>query len=589
MLQVYNCKDPSCVDGLPEFVYSSDLTRLPYLSHYDIDEQLPQTIDSRYFTIPEFTSLEVDSSDLFILHTNIRSLSLHHEDLITLCTLTKVNYDIIGISETWNQTHKETLNNASIDGYDHYDTQSLTQNGGVRLYVKNSLSSKLCTSLCVCCNDFETVWVEVNNTSGKNFLFCCAYRHPDMDMGKLTDHFKSILPKLINKKIFIMGDFNINLLTFDSHSPTTEFLNNLLSSNFLPCINHPTRISHSSSTIIDNIFTNSADSDIICGNILSQISYHLPQFLILKDAKMHHKTKTSFKRDYSSFNMDSFITDFTNMDITYIEADTYVDNNYQKFFQDINLLLDYHLPIKRCTKKESQFKLKSWISTKIKKMMRIRDSILRNLKSNRSENNLKYYRKFRNRVTAEIKASKIHCFHNYFSINSQNMKKLWQGIKSIISNNSTTTAIRSVQNTNGKRAINLIEIVNTLNKSFVNVAENISKNIPRTPMLPLDYFNGRSTNSMFLFPVTHIEVEHVISNLDSSKSCGPNSVRVYILKVLGPYISNALATLSNQSFSKGIFPSTLKTAKVFALFKKGDPEMTSNYRPISLSSSFSKL
>ena len=119
--------------------------------------------------------------------------------------------------------------------------------------------------------------------------------------------------------------------------------------------------------------------------------------------------------------MDSFITDFTNMDITYIEADTNVDNNYQKFFQDINLLLDNHVPIKRCTKKESKFKLKEWINTKIKKMMRIRDSILGKLKRNRSENNLKCYRKFRNRVTAEIKTSKIHYFHNYFSTNSQNM------------------------------------------------------------------------------------------------------------------------------------------------------------------------
>ena len=84
------------------------------------------------------------------------------------------------------------------------------------------------------------MWVEVNNTGGKNVLFCCAYRHPDTDMGKLTDHFKSILPKVINKKKFIMGDFNINLLNFDSHSPTTEFVNNLLLCNFLPCINHPT-------------------------------------------------------------------------------------------------------------------------------------------------------------------------------------------------------------------------------------------------------------------------------------------------------------------------------------------------------------
>ena len=170
---------------------------------------------------PRIRSLQFDSTDLSILHTNIRSLSLHHEDLVTLCALTKVNYDIIGVSEIWNQTQKDILNNVSIDGYNHYDTKFLTQNGGVRLYVKSSLNSKLCNNLCVCCNDFETVWVEINNTGGKNFLFCCTYRHPDTDMGKLTDHFKSILPKLINKQIFIMDDFNIKLLNFDSHTPTS--------------------------------------------------------------------------------------------------------------------------------------------------------------------------------------------------------------------------------------------------------------------------------------------------------------------------------------------------------------------------------
>ena len=61
-------------------------------------------------------------------------------------------------------------------------------------------------------------------------------------MGKLTDHFKSNLPKVINKQIFVMGDFNINLLNFDSHSPTTEFVNNLFSCNFLPCLNHPAAV-----------------------------------------------------------------------------------------------------------------------------------------------------------------------------------------------------------------------------------------------------------------------------------------------------------------------------------------------------------
>ena len=39
---------------------------------------------------------------------------------------------------------------------------------------------------------------------------------------------------------------------------------------------------------------------------------------------------------------------------------------------------------------------------------------------------------------------------------------------------------------------------------------------------------------MFLLPATHIEVEEEISNFESPKSCGPNSVPIYILKVLGP-------------------------------------------------------
>ena len=45
----------------------------------------------------------------------------------------------------------------------------------------------------------------------------------------------------------------------------------------------------------------------------------------------------------------------------------------------------------------------------------------------------------------------------------------------------------------------------------------------------------------------------------------------------------------NQSFQCGIFPDKLKIAKVISLFKKGNPELPSNYRPISLLSIFSKI
>jgi len=67
-----------------------------------------------------------------------------------------------------------------------------------------------------------------------------------------------------------MGDFNINSLNYDSHTPTFDFMNTLFSNNFLPCITLPTGISNNSATIIDNIFTNLSNSKITSGNILTQ-------------------------------------------------------------------------------------------------------------------------------------------------------------------------------------------------------------------------------------------------------------------------------------------------------------------------------
>ena len=54
-------------------------------------------------------------------------------------------------------------------------------------------------------------------------------------------------------------------------------------------------------------------------------------------------------------------------------------------------------------------------------------------------------------------------------------------------------------------------------------------------------------------------------------------------------ISHPLAKLINQLFVQGIVPSKLKVAKVISLFKQGDSEITSSYRPISMLPIFSKL
>ena len=171
--------------------------------------------------------------DFSILHTNIRSLSLRCDELVSLSAHTKLNLDVIGVSEIWHSNDNPILSNVDIPGFTFFETSSLTQNGGVGLYIRNSLTSKPRIDLDSCTDDFETVWVEIENKKDKDFLICCVYRHPSSKVDNLTSHFQNLLSKISsNKLVFRMGDFNVNLLDYASHTPTTDFVNNFFHTTF---------------------------------------------------------------------------------------------------------------------------------------------------------------------------------------------------------------------------------------------------------------------------------------------------------------------------------------------------------------------
>ena len=133
--------------------------------------------------------------------------------------------------------------------------------------------------------------------------------------------------------------------------------------------------------------------------------------------------------------------------------------------------------------------------------------------------------KVQNRLTNEIRNSKKTYLQNYFTTNFQNMIKLWSCIKSITSiENFISFCIN--KNKNGVESSDPSEISNLLNKSFVNIAE----------------------------PVTRIEVEDAIIGFNASKSVGLYSIQVNLPKILGHHISQPLAKLINQSFITGVFP-----------------------------------
>ena len=111
----------------------------------------------------------------------------------------------------------------------------------VGIYVKSNLIANKRDDLCINDEDFETVWIEIENPKAKNILCCCAYRHPNSDISKFNDYFQMTLSNLAkeNKLIAVMGDFNIDLLKYDSHTPSNDFVNMMFSYHFQPSILHP--------------------------------------------------------------------------------------------------------------------------------------------------------------------------------------------------------------------------------------------------------------------------------------------------------------------------------------------------------------
>ena len=104
-----------------------------------------------------------------------------------------------------------------------------------------------------------------------------------------------------------MGDFNINLLSYEHHTETNDFINSMVSHHLLPYILHPTRVTDHSSTVIDNIFSSLTEYETISGNIINQIADHFAQFLLLKTININHKNTNFYQYNYSDFNKENFV------------------------------------------------------------------------------------------------------------------------------------------------------------------------------------------------------------------------------------------------------------------------------------------
>lgn len=119
----------------------------------------------------------------------------------------------------------------------------------------------------------------------------------------------------------------------------------------------------------------------------------------------------------------------------------------------------------------------------------------------------------------------------------------------------------------------------SLAKQFPNDHENRHRN----------WMNISCNNDFDLPTISQHGVLDELYSLDCSKAIGHNDILVRYIKKIAEYIYQPLSYLYNTLIQTGIFPDGMKIAKDIPIFKSGDKEVVSNYRPISLLPTFSKI
>ena len=231
---------------------------------------IPQTHDHRdpenfvrckYYDLEEVQSMKIPNKNscLSLFHINTCSLNKKLENLEYLIKSTNINFDIIAISETRILKDTNIVKNINIPNFSFEFTSTESTAGGTLLYIEDRLAYQNRNDLNLYkTNNLESTFIEIANPNKSNIIVGCIYRHPKLDLFEFIHYYlNSLLEKLAKeqKTAFLLGDFNVDLLKYEQHKATKEFLHSLSSNMFLPHIVQPTRITSHSKTL-DNIFSN---------------------------------------------------------------------------------------------------------------------------------------------------------------------------------------------------------------------------------------------------------------------------------------------------------------------------------------------
>ena len=523
------------------------------------------------------------SLSLSILMLNIRSCKKNFDNFVANFHHCFQSFSVIIFTETWLTEERDGI--YDIPGFYCYNLYRNQYGGGIKIYLKNCIQSKILDSLTVINNVFELLTVELL-FCGCKFLLMAVYHPPTSCPSKnldFVDLFTSYLQNSLQSKLplIIAGDTNINLLNSGNHFYVDHFINNLFECNMKPLITRPTKINLENPitrfSILDQIWVSDGLTGIQPFIIPINITDHFPVGVSITMAFKRHEPVLVKRRKFPARGKEMFKVLLSNIQVIINEDG--MNSIYMIYSKQVFEAYNIAFPLVSGTLKSKP--TAPWMSPKLMECIRKKAKYYKlYLKGRVTKAD---YNLYKNRLTNVVRRTKALYYARLFFENAGNSKMVWTTINGLL-NRKVSPVLKEIIN-NGVVLKNEA-LANYTNEYFTNIAATISAAVPGTSVFTC--LAPIVSASCFFFPATLEEVVRIIKNL-KNKGSKILDIHPTVIKENLFLFGKHFVILYNLSVETAIFPNLLKIARVCPVFKSGKPEVIDNYRPISSLPVFSKI
>ena len=576
-----------------------DLDRYLEDNELSQDQDSPITLNSQYYDLEELTmeNLSMRSNYKYkALHINIQSLPAKQDKLnkmIADLNEKNINIDFILLCETF--LTDINCNMHHLPGYNLVSKHRKNKSrGGVAIYVDKKYNFKIREDLSTFVEgEFESIFIEINNENEKAIIGE-IYRIPNTNMFDSMSKYESLLAKLDNYRhtIIIGTDQNIDLIQIEKHAITRTFLNQFLSNGLIPTIHKPTRITHSSATLIDNLYINATQcTNAISGIITTDISDHLPIFVFIgqENTQKHAKSKQITYRKLDENAKDRIKQDLCNINLEFID-NMPVNEAYNEFNSKLQSIINNHAPFKTINSRSKKFKHNPWMTKGLLKSSHKLDKLYKlKLKHPKTHPQHIKYIQYRNAYNKLKRQAKQIYYDRLLTSYENDIKRTWKVINTLIGKQNDKSNLPQYFKYDNNLEDNPLIVSNGFCQYFSNVGPNLAEKIPDSLYKPSHFLSKYVNQNIFLAPTDPFEVLQIIGKLNNKQSSGHDGISMSTLKSLQEPIATPISLLINKSLIEAYVPDALKRAKVTPIYKSKDNQLFENYRPISVLPSISKI